>query len=684
MSNEHQRLAALQAYQVLDTAHEEAFDRLAELASEIFDAPIALVSLVDAERQWFKAARGLAAQSTAREWAFCAHAIELQADAVMVVEDAAADPRFQNNPLVIGAPRIRFYAGAVLTSPAGNNLGTLCVIDTKPRPALTERQANCLRRLARIVVDELEYRRTLNILAEKQQLLDMAEQMSGVGRWRFDLASQRVTWSDEAFRIHGLPLEGGVPDYAGILLLYHEDDRSTLASCVARAVATGQGYEFEGRVRRPDGAVRDIVAKGDTLKGHDGRVETVFGVFQDVTETKAADREIRDKNDLLLKTCAEAEAAANAKAEFLANMSHELRTPLTAILGFAKLIEDQSGLPAQTKAYIGRVSRGGQALLSTVNDILDFSKLEAGQVEIKPRTVAISSVARNALDLFSLQAAEKMIVLETAGVDDLPSWLVIDPDRLQQVLHNFIGNAVKFTEAGSVRLEAGYDPVEGRLTMAVVDTGPGIAESEIGRLFQRFSQVDGSLTRMHGGTGLGLAISKGIVEAMGGQVGVESREGQGSRFWLSVPAAAIAADAQATLWPSKTSALPEGCRILLVDDNSANRALARAVLKPLQPNITEACDGFEAVATAQSMRFDVILMDLRMPGLDGTGATRRIRSEPGPNIATPIVAFSADVTSAYDRGLFDGAVAKPICAVALIAAIAEALEWPGQDGDKAA
>ena len=277
------RIASLRDHAVLGTEREDRFDRIANLAAAYFKAPIALVSLIDEKRQWFKACIGLDVGETPREWAFCDHAIDLAPGSVLVVENALADERFSSNPLVLGAPFIRFYAGAVLTTLDGHNLGTLCVIDTELRPRPSEADLEYLRSLARLVVDQLELSKARSLLDEQNRLLKNAEAMSGVGHWRFDVVTQQVLWSDEVFRIHGYPVSDRVPDYETIQSLYHEDDRDTLTRSVANAIETGQGYDFELRICRPDGKIRHVMARAECAIDSSGKTTSIFGVFQDVT-----------------------------------------------------------------------------------------------------------------------------------------------------------------------------------------------------------------------------------------------------------------------------------------------------------------------------------------------------------------------------------------------------------------
>ncbi len=358
----------------------------------------------------------------------------------------------------------------------------------------------------------------------------------------------------------------------------------------------------------------------------------------------------------------EAERAAQVKSEFLANMSHELRTPLTSVVGFTRLVGEQPDLSPLSRRYVDRVGDASRALLCTVNDILDFSKLEAGQVSFRPEPTEPGPLASRTLDLFTPQAGAKDVALVLDDQTGGHVVVTVDPDRLRQVLLNLVGNAVKFTSSGSVTLTVRYDEAAEQLWFAVADTGPGIPPERMDRLFKRFSQVDGSLTREYGGTGLGLAICKGIVEAMGGAIGVESAVGEGSTFSFSLPAArTFTAPASLENGPDHASA---GLRLLVVDDHPANRELVRLFLAAVGADVVEAGDGQEAVELAARQPFDVILMDLRMPRLDGASALGRIRAGDGPNKTTPVLAFTADADTLSRSGLadlsFSGTVAKPV------------------------
>ena len=448
------------------------------------------------------------------------------------------------------------------------------------------------------------------------------------------------------------------------LELTHPEDRPAVLAFFARLVAAGpmaepSPYQFRGRHK--DGSWRWLEGQPRVIFDAEGRPLRFQDVVRDVTARKAMEAELRAAH-------AEAQAAAEVKSQFVANMSHELRTPLTAVIGFANLINERPELSPQTRQYVERVQTAGKALLATVNDVLDFSKLEAGQVEICPWPTDPLEVVDEVVQLFGAQAQAKGLRLRTDVAANVPPCLEIDPDRVRQVLTNLVGNAVKFTDRGSVTVALGYG--EGELRVAVTDTGAGIPPDRASLLFQRFSQIDGSNTRRHGGTGLGLAICKGLVEAMGGRIGLTSTPGAGSSFSFALPAAAETL-AEAAPETAPTLRLEGRRRLLLAEDNPVNRELVKALLAPYPVEIETAEDGAVAVEMGGSRPYDLILMDLHMPGMDGREAASVLRGG-GPNAATPILAFSADVLQP-ELELFDGMIAKPISPRGLFDALAHHL-----------
>jgi CheY-like chemotaxis protein len=359
-------------------------------------------------------------------------------------------------------------------------------------------------------------------------------------------------------------------------------------------------------------------------------------------------------------------------------MSHEIRTPLTGIIGFTGLLDAIPTLPDAAKAHIRRIVASGEALLAVVNDILDFSKLEAGQVELDVQPFDVRVFFEDALSMWATQAAAKKLDLRLRIDERTPAVLCADSARLGQIVGNLLSNAIKFTDQGEIGVGVSFNEPRG-LRVAVTDTGSGIAADKLDRLFQRFSQIDGSVSRRHGGTGLGLSICKSLVELMGGEIRVDSTAGQGSTFEFRVEAVPgrlrgrNLSEAQAV---AASDARP--AHVLVVDDLAVNRVLVRAILEASGHRVEEAGGGAEAVAAAIGSKFDLILMDLQMPGMDGYAAATAIRALDSANRLTPIIALSANVLDEHvaASGLagMNGHLAKPIVPAALLGAVAE---WAG-------
>jgi signal transduction histidine kinase/ActR/RegA family two-component response regulator len=378
---------------------------------------------------------------------------------------------------------------------------------------------------------------------------------------------------------------------------------------------------------------------------------------------------------------ARAQAANAAKSDFLATISHEIRTPLNSILGFAALVAEDAELSPENRRRLDLVGRAGRSLAEIVSDLLDFAKVEAGRLELVLSPASPAALLRDAVAIIAAEAQAKglsvTVEVEGRGGQDPEALFALDETRLRQVLLNLLNNAVKFTTHGGVTARLSVGPDEGLLRFSVADTGIGIAPEVQARLFQRFSQADSSISRAYGGTGLGLAISKALVTQMGGTIWVESALGIGAVFHIALEAQPAEAPAPAREACTERAA---AARVLLVDDHPMNRELGDALLTLAGCQVFTAEDGFQAVEAARTGSFDLILMDVHMPGMDGLAAARAIRALDGPMALAPILALSADVlpeqVARCRAAGMDGHVAKPIRRDELLAAVSRALTDP--------
>lgn len=420
----------------------------------------------------------------------------------------------------------------------------------------------------------------------------------------------------------------------------HPDDReATLARL--KKLSTGEGtISFENRYRAKDGSYRWMLWTATPF----AEQHLVYAAARDITNRKVDEENIRRLKE-------EAEAANRAKSEFLARMSHEIRTPLNVVIGMGDLLE-RTALTTEQHQYVRVFQRAGNNLLSLINDILDLAKVESGRIILEEVDFEIAELMEATVEIMSVRAKEKGIDLRYEIMPGVPPRLTGDPDRLRQVLINLVSNAVKFTEKGHVLMRTEPDPEDpeaGALRFSVSDTGIGILPDKLDSIFEAFTQADAATSRKYGGTGLGLAISRRLVELMKGRIWAENVPGSGAVFYFTVRLGLDGAHTKRALPASQaqSSHPPAGSfsqmRILLADDSEENQFLVSEYLKDLGCRIDFAEDGQAAVEKFCSGRYDLVLMDLQMPGMDGYAATRRIRGweEEQKRGLTPIIALTA-------------------------------------------
>ena len=964
-SNEHQRLNALLQCGVLDTEPERVFDDLTSLAARLCDAPIALVSLVDAERQWFKSAHGVDAKETHRDSAFCAHAI-LRVEP-MIVTDALTDPRTCDNALVLGPPYIRFYAGIPLHTEDGFALGTLCVIDTKPR-AITATQLQDLQSLALQVASQLELRRLNRVLQSSQaqfqeinsRLNQIAAQIPGVvyqyelrpdGSSHFPYASEgiqaiygvgpeevredaskvfeilhpddyagvvdsihesaqeltpwrheyRVRFSDERVRwLYGNATPSRQPDGSvlwhgfimdeteqvsareetllarsrmhavvqgsthvsiiatdvnGLITVFNSgaeqmlgysademiglqtpaiihrpeevqsrsdelsqefgysitgfeavvhkarhgghgeqdwtyvrkdgncltvrlvvtairDEQNTITGFIGIAtdmtearkdhailqfererldmaltggdlgtwdwnVQTGEEiwdarwagllgeqledlrqhvdefmarvhpddlpavkrilqdhfdgvlpiFEAEFRVLQKNGTWRWVQSHGRLMQRDvDGRPLRMLGTMSDISARKKADEE-------LILARIKADAASRSKSEFLANMSHEIRTPVTSILGYSELLSTPGITTSELANHVNTIKSAGLHLLTIINDVLDLSKIEAGKMTVERIRLSPVQLVTEVISAMEPQARARNLSLSAKSIGQIPRIILSDIVRLRQILMNLLGNAIKFTDSGSVSLTVRIAPMHpdgiDRLAFDVMDTGIGMTSEQISAIFEPFMQADATTTRRFGGTGLGLSICRRMARLLEGEIEVTSEAGLGSTFTATV-AMGPREHAEMLENPSFHRVLTEtqkpsggdlrlNGKYLLAEDNPVNRMFLETMLRRAGATIELAENGQIAVEkvchamsiarsqNSSSEAYDLILMDMQMPILDGYEATQRLRDlgYQGPIVALTAHAMAEDRKKCLAAGCSDFAT-KPIDKAELI------------------
>lgn len=529
---EMQRQEALRSYSIEYQVGEKQFNDISRLASIICDRPIALITFIDAQHQWIKSSVGLGDRNDLmrmdRSISFCGHTIGN--DDVFIVEDSLCHPLFQENPLVVNDPKIRFYAGAPLITPGGQRIGALCVIDQKPGK-LTEAQTEALKVLSYSIITLLELnKQNVQLAEEKQKALQ----------------------------------------------------------------------------------------------------------------------------------------AARAKGDFLSTMSHEIRTPLNGIIGITNILADEQ-LEDHLAEYVKTLTFSANNLMSIVNDVLDYSKIEAGGITLEQIPFNLNDLLIGIKNANQVKAHNKGIKLKLKREDDIPEFVVGDPARLSQVLNNLLSNAIKFTHHGEVTMDVSLNEVSGEhasVHFSIRDTGIDIPQDKKEFLFQKFTQLDSSITRKFGGTGLGLAITKRLLKLYRSEITCHSEPGKGSTFSFTIdfPVAPKKVNQDASgASPGKQFEHFQNPAVLLVEDNEVNTMITKTIVKKWGVQIKHATNGREALTLLERENFDLILMDLQMPVMDGYEATRAIRQTGHSMSELPIIGLSASAMESEKDQAMEAGMNDFIC-----------------------
>lgn len=532
---EADRLNSLISAGILDTPPEAAFDGIARAAASVHKCPIALVSFVDKDRIWFKARVGLEVSESPRAQSFCSVAIE--SGDLLIVPDAGRDPRFAENAMVTGPPHIRFYAGAVIRTAAGQLLGTVCIIDQKPRH-LAAPDLEYLTHLADTVGSLLDDRRSTREMLALSEVLADAVESSPNGLVVFDQDDRLVTFNRfygsvygdrTAFLEKGMSFEdmvrtglneGYYPDAKGIEEQWFEERLEAYRNppvTVVQRVPNGRWVKIDGR---------------RTARGYN------VGFVVDVTEMKEQQAALEVLTAELTHQLQKVEAADAAKQQFLASVSHDLRTPLNAIIGFSELITSQIfgevGHPKYT-AYAEDIQKSGQLLLNIVDDILDMARLSSGRFVLDLQPVALADCIRSAMAV-ATQSRNLSDEAPPIVIGDLPPVHVIGDDRaIRQIIMNLVSNALKFTPAGGRVSVSASDGDGSTVSVRVTDTGCGITADDLKIILEPFQRVGNVENRPSSGSGLGLAIVRSLVEAMNGDLHLESTPGVGTSVSFTLP-----------------------------------------------------------------------------------------------------------------------------------------------------
>ncbi len=677
---------------------EDVVDHMAMLCR----APIAIVLLVQGRRQWVSGVDDGKGGEVDLEASY--DALSLMGEGPAIVTDTASLTGFDHQSVHATRSGVRAFIAQPMKF-EGAIVGYIYLADQRPRE-WGEPEIGYMERAARLMAAHVEAR---SVIEEKDRRLELETELARVGeRYRiiFENLSEGVSVMNAdgeiikanpaAPRLLGLTMDqmlGRTPMHDQWRFI--DDGGSPIPNdqniaLVALRTGRPQLGIVQG-VNLPSGEMRWMHVSSVPMEfDENGRPQQVVSTFTDVTDERARDA-------YLMEALTAAERAAVSKQKFLADMSHEIRTPLNGVVGIAQALK-MTNLDEEQADLVETILQSSATLTTLLNDVLDLSKIEAGKFEIVRSEQDIAEFARRQMQLWKPRAQEKGLGLDLVIDVDVPPRLAFDGVRVQQCLNNLISNAVKFTTSGSVSLKIECAERTGgdrMVTMSVSDTGPGMDEETLGRLFQPFTQADGGIATEHGGTGLGLSIARRLAKLMGGDASATSTPGKGSvfRFSFSAGSTSVSRPIEASSEPVEKPAQPPSTddgrlRVLVVDDNPVNRQVAVLFLKPLNAIVVQASNGQEALDAMEMHRFDIVLLDMHMPVLDGPGAIAKIRASQEDWASTPVLAVTADAMMGdKERYLslgLDGYLPKPLNAKDLMAEIDRLTKGAGKPGLRAA
>ncbi len=517
---------------------------------------------------------------------------------------------------------------------------------------------------SRIKLEESEAR-----LLKNQELLSTTVRVAKVGFFDWDIQKNSMTFSDQMRNDWGINSDISLQE---VIARIHMDDRETTHQIIEKSISDRTPFFAEYRVVRPDGRIIWIEAQGIVVYSNVGTPICFYGTSIDITARKVIQFQLQVAKS-------EAEKANQTKSSFLANMSHEIRTPLSAILGFTDLLKNKGLSDEQQNQYLETISRNGKALTKIIDDILDLAKVESGKLDVENLDFSLFNLIDDVMDVFRERIRSKNIYLRVHLNKEIPDRVFSDPTRIRQILINVVGNAVKFTASGGVTIEVSTSDKVGEKTLfkiLVKDTGVGLTSEQKERLFQPFMQADNSTTRKYGGTGLGLALSKRLANALGGDIFVEAANAAqagctfGFTFVTTLPkpvASEVKSKDDGLKYKAENILLLSGIRVLIAEDSIDNQVLVSVVLRKQGATVDTAKNGVEAFKMGMNGNFDIILMDIQMPEMDGYEATRALREA---GFKKPIVALTAHAMAEERARTLaagcDGHLTKPLNQTELI------------------